>query len=75
MGNTKLLDDYLTDEQLAKSYKKSVRTIKRWRREGNCPPSFRHGNEEITHVDDAAAFLEAKRQAARDANGAKKRAS
>ncbi len=72
MAATAILDDYLTDEQLAKSYKKSVRTIKRWRREGKAPPSFRHGNEEITHVDDAAAHLEAQRQAARD--NAKRRA-
>ena len=74
MVTTQILDNYLTDEQLAKAYKKSVRTIKRWRREGRCPPSFRHGNQEITHVDDAAAYLEAKREEARAANGAKRRA-
>jgi predicted site-specific integrase-resolvase len=74
MVATPILDNYLTDEQLAKAYKKSVRTIKRWRREGRAPPSFRHGNQEITHVDDAAAYLEAQRQEARAANGAKRRA-
>ena len=74
MVATPILDNYLTDEQLAKSYKKSVRTIKRWRREGKAPPSFRHGNEELTHVEDAAAYLEAKREEARAANGAKRRA-
>ena len=45
MVATPILDNYLTDEQLAKAYKKSVRTIKRWRREGRAPPSFRHGNQ------------------------------
>ncbi len=74
MGNTKLLDDYLTDEQLAKQFDKSVRTIKRWRREGKAPPSFKHGNKEITHVDDAAAHLEAQREEARAGDGAKRRA-
>ncbi len=72
MATDELLKDYLTDEQLAKQFNKSVRTLKRWRREGKAPPSFRHGNEEITHVDDAAAHLEAQRQAARD--NAKRRA-
>ena len=74
MVTDELLKDYLTDEQLAKGYKKSVRTIKRWRREGRAPPSQKHGNEEITHVDDAAAYLEAKRQEACAATGAKRRA-
>ncbi len=74
MATDEFLKDYLADEQLAKAYKKSVRTIKRWRREGRAPPSFRHGNQEITHVDDAAAYLEAQRQEARAANGAKRRA-
>ena len=74
MATTELLRDYLTDEQLAKQFDKSVRTIKRWRREGKAPPSFRHGNQEITHVDDAVAYLEAQRQEARAANGAKRRA-
>lgn len=73
MATTELLRDYLTDEQLAKQFDKSVRTIKRWRREGKAPPSFRHGNQEITHVDDAAAYLEVQRQEARAANGAKRR--
>ncbi len=74
MATDELLKNYLTDAQLAKQFNKSVRTVKRWRREGRCPPSFRHGNEELTHVEDAAAHLEAKREEARAANGAKRRA-
>ncbi len=74
MATDELLKNYLTDEQLAKQLNKSPRTLKRWRREGRAPPSFRHGNEELTHVEDAAAFLEAKRKEARAANGAKRRA-
>ncbi len=74
MATNELLKNYLTDEQLAKQFNKSVRTLKRWRREGRAPPSFKHGNQEITHVDDAAAFLEDKREEARAANGAKRRA-
>ena len=74
MGNTKLLDDYLTDDQLGDTYEKSPRTIKRWRREGKAPPSIPWGNKRLTHVDDAAAYLEAQRQDARAGNGAKKRA-
>ncbi len=73
MAINELLKDYLTDEQLAKQFNKSVRTLMRWRREGKAPPSFRHGNQEITHVDDAAAYLEAQRQEARAVNGAKRR--
>ncbi len=74
MAINELLKDYLTDEQLAKQFNKSVRTLKRWRREGKAPPSFRHGNQEITHVDDAAAYLEAQREEARAGHGAKRRA-
>ena len=74
MATTQILDKYLTDEQLAPLYRKSVRTIKRWRREGKAPPSIPHGNGRLTHVDDAAAFLEDKREEARAANGAKRRA-
>ena len=74
MATDELLKYYLTDEQLAKQFNKSVRTLKRWRREGKAPPSFRHGNQEITHVDDAAAYLEAQREEAGGGNGAKRRA-
>ena len=74
MGNTKLLDDYLTDEQLGDTYDKSPRTIKRWRREGKAPPSIPWGNKRITHVDDAAAKLEALRQEAIAADSSKRRA-
>ncbi len=65
MAADELLKDYLTDEQLAKQFNKSVRTLKRWRREGKAPPAFKHGNRLITHVEDAAAHLEAQREEAR----------
>ncbi len=74
MATDELLTNYLPDEQLAKACKKSVRTIKRWRREGRAPPSIRWGNIRLTHVDDFNAYLEALRQEARAANGAKRRA-
>ena len=74
MATDELLQDYLPDEQLARQFKKSVRTIKRWRREGRLPPSIPWGNKRLTHVDDANAHLEALREAARAANGAKRRA-
>ncbi len=74
MVATQILDNYLTDAQLAPLYRKSVRTLKRWRREGNMPPSIPHGNGRLTHVEDAAAFLEDKREEARAADGAKRRA-
>ncbi len=75
MVATEILDDYLTDVQLARQFHIGVRTLKRWRREGKAPPSFKHGNKNITHVDDAAAHLEAQREAARAANGTKRRAT
>ena len=74
MVATQILDNYLTDAQLAEAYDKSPRTIKRWRREGRAPPSIPWGNKRLTHVDDAAAKLEALREEARAANGAKRRA-
>ena len=74
MDSPQILDNYLTDEQLAQQFHVSPRTIKRWRREGKAPPSFRHGNKNITHVDDAATHLEAQREAAGGGNGAKRRA-
>ncbi len=75
MTETQILNDYLTDKQLARQFKIGLRTLKRWRREGKAPPSFKHGNKNITHVDDAAAHLEALREEARAANGAKRRAT
>ncbi len=74
MVATPILDDYLPDEQLASLYRKSVRTLKRWRREGKAPPSIPWGNKWLTHVEDAKAHIEALRQDARAANGAKRRA-
>ena len=71
---TQILDNYLTDEQLAVEYDKSPRTIKRWRREGKAPPSIPFGNKRITHVDDAEAYLEDLREEARSGDGAKRRA-
>ncbi len=74
MVTTQILADYMTDAQLAEAYDKSVRTIKRWRREGKAPPSIPFGNKRLTHIDDAKAKLEAMREEARAANGAKRRA-
>ncbi len=74
MATDELLQHYLPDEQLARQFKKSVRTIKRWRREGKAPPSIPWGNKRLTHIDDANAHLEALRQEACAANGAKRRA-
>ena len=70
-----ILDKYLSDKQLAPQYKVSARTLKRWRREGKAPPSILVGNKRHTHVDDAAADLEDKREEARAANGAKRRST
>ena len=74
MATDELLKNYLPDEQLAPLYLKSLRTIKRWRRAGKMPPSIPWGNKRLTHIDDAAAYLEAQREEARAANGAKRRA-
>ncbi len=74
MATTQILDKYLSDDQLAPLYRKSVRTLKRWRREGKMPPSIPHGNGRLTHIDDAAAFLEDKREEARAGDVAKRRA-
>ena len=74
MATAEILADYMTDAQLAEAYDKSPRTIKRWRRLGLAPPSIPWGNKRLTHVDDAAAKLEALREEARAANGAKRRA-
>ena len=72
---TQILDNYLTDAQLATQYKVSTRTLKRWRREGRAPPSILVGNKRHTHEDDAAADVEDKRQEACAANGAKRRST
>ena len=74
MATAEILADYMTDAQLAEAYDKSPRTIKRWRREGKAPPSIPFGNKRLTHIDDAKAKLEAMREEARAADGAKRRA-
>ena len=74
MVTTQILDNYLSDDQLAQEFLVSTRTIKRWRREGKAPPSIIIGNKRRTHVDDIVGQLEAQREEARAANGAKRRA-
>ena len=74
MSTTQILDNYLSDVQLAQQFHVSMRTLKRWRREGKAPPSILIGNKRHTHVDDAVGQLEEKRQEARAVNGAKRRA-
>ncbi len=74
MDTAQILDNYLSDAQLAQQFHVSTRTLKRWRREGKAPPSILIGNKRRTHVEDVAAQLEAQRQEARAANGAKRRA-
>ena len=74
MVATQILDNYLTDEQLAQQFRVSTRTVKRWRREKKAPPSIMIGNKRHTHVNDVEAELEARREEAGGGNGAKRRA-
>ncbi len=74
MDSPQILEKYLSDAQLAQQFHVSTRTLKRWRREGKAPPSILIGNKRRTHVDDVAGQLEAQREEARVANGAKRRA-
>ena len=46
-----LLDNYLSDDQLAVQYGVSPRTLKRWRREGRATPSILIGNKRKRLVD------------------------
>ncbi len=73
MDAPQLLEKYRTDKQQAARYHVSPRTYKRWRREGRAPPSILIGNKRYTHEDDDDAHLEALREEARAANGAKRR--
>ncbi len=75
MDTAEILDKYLSDVQLAQQFHVSMRTLKRWRREGKAPPSILVGNKRHTHEDDAAADIEDKRQGACAANGAKRRST
>ena len=75
MAATQTLDKYRTDKQQAARYLVSQRTYKRWRREGKAPPSILIGNKRYTHEDDDDAHLEALRQEACAANGAKRRST
>ena len=74
MDAPQLLEKYLNDDEAAAQYGVAIRTYKRWRREGKAAPSILVGGKRKTHVDDIAAQLEEQRQAARAANGAKRRA-
>ena len=72
MVAAQILDDYLTDEQLAQQFQKSPRTIKRWRREGKVPRSILFGNRRLTHVGDAKAYVEDLRENGPASNGLKR---
>lgn len=74
MVTTQILDKYLSDDEAAAQHGVSTRTYKRWRREGKATPSILVGAKRKTHIDDIAAEIEAKRQKALAADGAKRRA-
>jgi excisionase family DNA binding protein len=59
-----LLDDYLTDEQLATELGVSKRTIERWRRKNETPPITRLGNRILTRRSAVVEWLASCEQAA-----------
>ena len=52
-----LLDDWLTDAELARELHRDKRTIHRWRRLGALPPSIILGREHRTHRKVVADWL------------------
>ena len=58
-----LLDDYLTDTELAFEIKVSPRTIQRWRRLGEAPPRTKVGKKNLTRRGGAREWLRAREQA------------
>ena len=52
-----LLDDWLTDKELAHELHRNERTLQRWRRLGEAPPSIMMGGERRTHREAAAKWL------------------
>ena len=67
MTNTEVLDDYLTERDLARQLDKSERTLQRWRRLRIGPTPTIVGNKILYAVDDVRAWLRAQRQEAVDA--------
>ena len=55
--NDGLLDDWLNDAELAREFHRDKRTIQRWRRLGEAPPSILLGGKPRTHRDTAAEWL------------------
>ena len=63
LTNDGLLDDWLTDAELARELNRDKRTIQRWRRLGEAPPSMILGRERRTRREAAAAWLREREQA------------
>jgi predicted DNA-binding transcriptional regulator AlpA len=59
-----VLDDYLTDEQLAKALGRSPRTIARWRSLNEAPPATRIGRQILYKLDSVKAWLASREEAA-----------
>ncbi len=64
MANTEILDDYLTEPDLAAQLFKSERTLQRWRRLRIGPPPTIVGNKILYEIDDVKAWLREQRRKA-----------
>jgi hypothetical protein len=54
-----LLEDYLTEPELAKELKKSERTVQRWRKKRVGPPYTLNGETVLYHIESAKTWLKA----------------
>lgn len=57
---TDLLSEYMTDAQLAVELDVCARTIERWRRRGEAPPSVKIGHRRLTRRSVASEWLRAR---------------
>ena len=60
---TRLMDEYLTEAEVAALLKVTRGTVKRWRREGVGPPSLRFGRAVRYRRRDVDAWAERQREA------------
>jgi excisionase family DNA binding protein len=59
-----ILDEYLTDEELAAALRVTKRTLERWRRMREAPPSVKMGSRRLTRKDAVPQWLASREQAA-----------
>ena len=72
MATVEILADYLTQAELAKQVRRSIRTLERWDRLRIGPVTTVIGKQKLYHIDDVRVWLKAQRRETKPSGGRQK---